>query len=110
MISADSRYQDSVKAFSTAHIYDQYGRILFNADDGTPQVRTSTRETIYRLSIPNADPPPPLEYHVKEGETMQFLAWKTMRRHSSWWQLAEANPHIWYPLDMPIGTVVRVPV
>lgn len=110
MISSDSRYQDAVKTFATAHVYDQYGRTLLNGDSGVPVVRTTTQEATYRLTIPNSDSPPPLEYHIKEGETLQYIAWKTMRSAGAWWQLAEANPQLWYPLDIPLGASVRVPL
>lgn len=110
MITADSRYQDAVRTFATSHIYDEWGRILLDGDSGVPQIRSTTHEATYRLTIPNTAPPPPLEYMVKDGETMQYLAWKTMRRHSSWWQMAEANPQVWYPLDIPIGTALRIPL
>lgn len=110
MITSDSRYQDAVRAFATAHVYDQHGRIILNGDEGVPIVRTSTQEATYRLTVPNNVPPPPLEYRVVQGETMAFIAWKTMRQHSSWWLLAEANPQVWYPLDIPTGAGLRVPL
>ena len=110
MISSDSRYQDAVKTFATAHVYDEYGRTVLNSDGGVTQMRTVTQEATYRLTIPNTDPPPPLEYHIKDGETLQYIAWKTMRNSGAWWQLAEANPQVWYPLDLPLGTRVRVPL
>jgi hypothetical protein len=110
MITSDSRYQDAVKVFATGHVYDEYGRTLLNNDDGLVQTRNTTQETTYRLTVPSGAAPPPLEYPVVQGETMQYIAWKTMRSHSSWWLLAEANPQIWYPLDIPLGAAVRVPL
>lgn len=110
MITSDSRYQDAVKAFSTGHIYDQYGRLLLSSEGAVPTPRSGTHETLYRLTIPTASAPPPLEYPIKEGESLPFLSWKLTRSHANWWQLAEANPHIWYPLDIPQGTKIRIPL
>lgn len=110
MITPTSRYQDAAKAFTASHVYDEYGRLLLNGDDvAVPTARTIARETLYRLTLPSSGPPPPLEYMAKEGESMQFMAWKYLRSHSAWWQLAEANPSIWYPLDIQPGAGVRIP-
>lgn len=110
MITGDSRYQDAVRTFASAHIYDDWGRTLLNGDGGVPVVRSTTQEATYRLTIPNTAAPPPLEYMVKEGESMQYISWKTMRRASAWWQIAEANSQVWYPLDIAIGTALRIPL
>ena len=55
-------------------------------------------------------PPPPGEYYSKDTEDMQFLAFKFMKDASRWWELAEMNPEVWYPLDMPMATRLHVPV
>jgi hypothetical protein len=109
MITPESRYQDSAKTFATAHVYDQYGRLYLNGDDPVPAPRTVTHETLYRLTTPSIPEVSPLEYLVKEGESMNFCAWKLLGAHSNWWRLADANPNIWYPLDVVPGTKLKVP-
>ena len=61
---------------------------------------------LYRsLPLP---PPPPLDYYVKETEDMQFLGYKFMKDATRWWEIAEVNPQVWYPLDTPPGTQLKV--
>jgi len=110
MITPESRYQDAVKTFTTAHVYDKFGRIYLNGDDPVPSPRTVTHETLYRLTVPSQDPVSPLEYIVKEGESMPFCAWKLTGAHSNWWRMAEINSKVWYPLDLPPGTRLKVPL
>jgi hypothetical protein len=111
MIGAESRYQDAVKTFATSHIYDEYGRLLLDGEEaGYPIPRTATHETTYRLQTPaSTTTGPVIEYYIKDGESMQYLAWKLLRSHSAWWQIAEVNQHVWYPLDTPLGTKIRIP-
>lgn len=109
MIPAGSRYEESVTAFVSAHLYDEYGRLLLDGDNAVPVPRILTREATYRLKVPGNADPSPLEYQVVEGETLPFLAWKLTRRHGNWWKIAEANPNVWYPLDLPPGTKLRIP-
>lgn len=109
MISADSRYQDAAKAFTVGHTYDEFGRIYLNGDDQTPLPRTQVHETLFRLSVPVSTVVAPVDYFVREGETMSFVSWKLLAAHSNWWQLADANPNIWYPLDLRPGTQLKVP-
>ena len=110
MITPESRYQESVKTFTTGHSYDLYGRPLLNGDDTVPTLRTVTHETLFRLTVPSQEPVSPLEYLVKEDESMSFCAWKLTGAHSNWWRMAEINPQIWYPLDLKPGTTLRVPL
>lgn len=110
MITPESRYQDSVKAFTTGHSYDQFGRIYLDGDDAVPNPRTNTRETLFRLSVPSAEPTSPVEYMAKDGETMTFCSWKLTGAHSNWWKMADINPHVWYPLDLKPGTLLKVPL
>ena len=50
------------------------------------------------------------EYYLKEGEGMQFLAFKFFDDPKRWHELATLNPHVYYPLDFQTGDVIRVPV
>lgn len=110
MISPESRYQDATKAFTVGHTYDAFGRVYLNGDDAVPVARSAVHETLFRLTVPSASAAAPLEYVSKEGETLSYCAWKLMSAHSNWWKLAEANAKVWYPLDLPPGTSLRVPL
>jgi LysM domain-containing protein len=110
MINPDSRYQDSVKTFTTGHTYDAFGRIYLNGDDPTPVPRNVVNETLYRLTVRTPPVVSPVEYMVKEGESMAFVAWKLLAAHSSWWKVAEANQNVWYPLDLRPGAKLKVPL
>ena len=41
---------------------------------------------------------------------MPFLAFKFLEDSLQWWRVAEVNNHIWYPLDLPAGSYIRIPV
>ena len=110
MITPDSRYQDAVKTFTVGHTYDQFGRIYLNGDEPSPVPRTVSYETLFRLTTPAPVPVSPVTYMVKDGEDLSFIAWKLTSAHNNWWRLAEANPSIWYPLDLTTGTALKVPL
>lgn len=110
MISSDSRYQTASKSFTLSHAYDEYGRIYLNGDEATPVPRLVARETLYRLSSASATTQAPVEYLVRQGETMSYVSWKLLTAHSNWWKIAEANPSVWYPLDLQPGTSLRIPI
>lgn len=49
------------------------------------------------------------EIHTVEGETLQHLAARFFNDAEKWWILADVNPQILYPDDIPAGTVLRIP-
>lgn len=110
MITPDSRYQDAAKTFTVGHTYDEFGRIYLNGDEATPVPRTVVHETLFSLTVPAPQPVSPVQYLVKEGETMAFVAWKLLNGHSNWWKIAESNQQVWYPLDVTVGTSLNIPV
>lgn len=110
MINSESRYQEASKSFTYSHSYDQYGRTYLDGDSATPIPRVVARETLFRLSAPSPSPATPVEYVVRQGESLSYVAWKLMTAHSNWWKIAEANPSVWYPLDIQPGTSLRIPV
>jgi hypothetical protein len=111
VIGAESRYQTAERLFATGHQYDQYGRVVLDGDTpSVPTRRTSTHEVSYRLTTLPLPDPGPLIVVAKQDETLQSLAWKTLRSTSSWWMLAEVNPQVWYPLDLAVGAQLHVPV
>ena len=76
--------------------------------DGLAGGKTNTRDTLY-LTV-NMPRTPPLEYYAREGENMPWMAYKYLRDPKRWWEVAAANPHIWYPLDMVPGDYIRMPM
>lgn len=110
MIIPGSRYDDADLAWATAHVYDVYENIrLEDVQPPSLRMETRTRETSYRfISLP-LPPPPPAEYYVKEDEHMPLLAFKFLEDSTQWWRIAESNTPVWYPLDMPPGSYIRIP-
>lgn len=109
-IAPGSRYEDADKQFTTQHFYDVYGHPLLENQDGTLRFVTAAVEATYLMHTLPLPPPPPAEYFAKETEHMAFLAYKFMQDSTRWWEIAEANPDVWYPLDMKMGQYLRVPV
>ena len=98
-------------------MYDEYSRPLVEEEIGPGgQVEVAkkyiaeSRDTLYMpMTVPPLPPPPPREYFVKMEESYQFIAFKFLKDPSRWWAIAEVNPQIWYPLDLSMGTYLRVP-
>jgi hypothetical protein len=111
MIPPGSRYQDAEKHFAPAHLYNEWGYPLVESDDqnGAVYVRVATRHTTYLMTTAPDPVPPPLEYYAKETENLQFLAYKLLDDPKRWNEIADANPRIWYPLDLQAGDYLRIP-
>jgi hypothetical protein len=110
MIPPGSRYEDAEHAFTQSHLYNQWGYPYLDNESPNLKIEVVNRETTYRVmsfSFETSDPPQ--EYYVKDGENIQWLAFKFMRDPGRWHEIAEANSHVWYPLDMPMATYIRVP-
>lgn len=48
-------------------------------------------------------------YTVRAGDTMESLAYKFYNDGDKWYAIADANPPLFWPLDLLPGTVIRVP-
>ena len=99
--------------FAKAHVYNERGYPLLEGDEGRTSLRVQTviRDTLYLLTT-EADAratTTAFEYYVKEGETLQFLAFKFFDDPRRWHELASLNPHVYYPLDFTTGDYIRVP-
>jgi hypothetical protein len=46
---------------------------------------------------------------VKETDNIQLLAFKALQDPTRWWVIANANPHIRYPLDLKAGDMIHLP-
>ncbi len=110
MIPTGSRYEEGERLWADAYLYDKYQNPLHDVDDQTFKRRvTERREAVYlqhTLPLPER---PSGEYFAKDLEDMPFISFKFLEDASSWWQLAEVNPQIWYPLDLKLGDPMRIP-
>ena len=91
-----------------AHLSDQallrrLGTPAAGEQDGTLRFMYTSAETTYLLTTLPLPPPPPAEYFAKDCEHFAFIAFKFMDDSTRWWELAEVNPKIWYPLDLKTG-------
>lgn len=63
--------------------------------------------TVFR-TLP--DVPPGLDLAlVREGLRLDTLADRLLGDAELWWQIADLNPEIRYPDDIPVGTLLRIP-
>ena len=49
-------------------------------------------------------------YTVKEGDTVESIAGRILGTTERYWEIADLNPHIKFPLDISVGTVIRIPL
>lgn len=50
-----------------------------------------------------------LEYRVKDGDTLENLAFRLFGDRMRYWEIADMNPQIKYPLDLVVGETIRLP-
>ena len=48
-------------------------------------------------------------YVTREGDRLDLLAHRFFNDPERWYMLARANPEVFYPEDIAVGTVLRVP-
>jgi nucleoid-associated protein YgaU len=61
-----------------------------------------------------ADRIPPIRvtaflYTVKQGDTLESIASKQLGDPLRYWEIADINPQITFPLSLKTGDVIRVP-
>lgn len=49
------------------------------------------------------------EYQWKVGDRLDVLAYQMYRNSGLWWIIAEHNPEIHDPNNIPVGSVLRIP-
>lgn len=49
-------------------------------------------------------------YTAREGDTLEIIATKVLGNPLRYWEIADLNPQIKFPLDISVGTVLRVPL
>ena len=109
-IPQGSRYEDADREWADSHVYDVYENPRL--EDVTPpslRFNTVSREATYLVTTLPIPPPPPAEYYVKDREHLPLLAFKFLEDSTSWWRIAEVNIPVWYPLDLPAGSYIRIP-
>jgi hypothetical protein len=109
VIPPGSRYEEAAREFVACHIYNEYGYVLIEEDQKHFRRRIESREATYLVTALPLPPPPPQEYYAKDTESFQFIAYKFLKNPLLWWEVAEANPQIWYPLDLTMGSYIHVP-
>lgn len=48
-------------------------------------------------------------YTVKDGETLESISYRLLGSQRRYWEIADINPQIKFPLDIAVGTVIRIP-
>jgi nucleoid-associated protein YgaU len=75
-------------------------------------VQDSSREfnEVHRLRRTAIDPPiGSISYVVKAGDTFESLAYKFYDDADRWYVLADANPDVFWPLDLIPGRRISIP-
>jgi hypothetical protein len=107
MITSDSRYVNASHESAITHTYDPSGITEASPSDVTVPNELN-KETTYMLTTAQSTPPPK-QYMVKETDNIQLLAFKALQDPTRWWVIANANPHIRYPLDLKAGDMIHLP-
>ena len=50
-----------------------------------------------------------IAYTVRQTDTLESIAARHLGNPRRYWELADINPQIKFPLDIPMGTVIRLP-
>lgn len=105
MIGHESRYVEADREFVVVHAYGDQGSVDLDEDGEVLEV---VREATYLVTIPPI-PVPETQYMVKDGEDIQHLAGKYMGDPRRWWQIADLNPQVRYPLDVKMADTIYLP-
>lgn len=89
MIYADSRYAD--------------GKVVQNY---------LARDQAYHVSVFRSFPSSTSSYSQyiwRESDRMDLIARKLLGDASLWWKIMDFNPELLNPMDIPVGTAIRIP-
>jgi hypothetical protein len=106
-MTPESRYGSSEQLFVAAHAYDEVGKTAVDDSSDTPIV--NGRQAIYRLTELPLPDPPPQSTRAKVTSYLHLYANDLYGDAEKWWMVAEANPHIRYPLDLKMNDLVYLP-
>jgi nucleoid-associated protein YgaU len=49
-------------------------------------------------------------YTVREGDTLETISARVLGTTERFWEIADINPQVKFPLDLQAGDVIRIPV
>lgn len=49
-------------------------------------------------------------YTIRDGDTLERIAGRVLGTTERYWEIADLNPQIKFPLDLSTGDVIRIPV
>lgn len=68
------------------------------SENGQNAVRSVPRGARYTL------------YTVKQGDTLENIAARILGTTERYWELADLNPQVKFPLDLNTGDTIRIPL
>lgn len=105
MITSDSRYSSAAVESPVSHMYDERGDVELKSNGSPEEI---SKVTTYLLPT-GTTALPRRQYMVKETDNIQLLAYRSLQDAGQWWVIADANPHIRYPLDLKLGDMIYLP-
>ena len=69
-----------------------------------------SRPTVYSVPPSVYNGMPYRSHVVREGDRYDVLASQLWGDPELWWRIADVNPELLYPGDLPVGTVIRLPL
>jgi nucleoid-associated protein YgaU len=80
---------------------------------GQPVVSVITTDqktqAVYRSGSPRTAPAGFSYYTVIEGDRLDLISTRIYGTPVFWWRIADANPEVWYPQDLVVGSLIRIP-
>lgn len=79
---------------------------------GATLVRLPNSAGTYNLSVLRAIPAATVPYTLyiwKQSDRPDLVAFETLGNSALWWAIFDINPELIYPLNIPAGTVIRIP-
>jgi len=76
-------------------------KLANNNQEGSSVIVVSTRKPLYGTKY--------YMYTAKETDTFDILATQVLGDPSLWWKIADLNPHVPFPDQIPLGTRIRIP-
>jgi len=106
MITPDSRYVNADSQFAQSHSYNTIGHVEV---DLNAKVVVHNRDTLYLLTTDISPNLPPTLKIVYSQDNIGNLAYLALQDPTKWWVVADANPEQRYPMDLAIGSTIRMP-
>lgn len=50
-----------------------------------------------------------IQYQVKSGDTLDYLAYKYLDGPNDWWIILDCNPQFFTPMDIKPGDIILIP-